>query len=448
MNRYAEKNITQLFSVIALHGSYFKKLHFIPFIIAAIVFCNLTGCASNPVYDIRVNTAEEKDIFVFIDGTGNTAKSQTNVRRMYEMISFHTNDQNGDKIDTKKGDLKNKSTVALYIQGVGDPKHPVTGTVLGKGASQRIEASYAELMKIYTKGDHVYIFGFSRGANFARALAGLISYAGIPQVNATARTPQDYYKLATEIHGMARALEDKDYQAYWSEWSDKKLPPMAKEIEKVFGYSTIPVAIKLLGVWDTVPGSFKKKYGSCMEEVNDSKGTRYKTNSYPTIKRIAHALAIDEKRDRFQPLHVCEPINPQFTVVEERWFPGAHSDVGGGFLDGGASDLPNLSLSWMFDQLTKADYIIPESAKKIQGNALGIAHWTDIDTDFINDLLYDCVDRDFNSVLPGAPKAEIDKSYRIRKDKKARLRIGEFKLPRENLTYPISCAQFKNPEGS
>ncbi len=38
--------------------------------------------------------------------------------------------------------------------------------------------AYAYLMDYYTPGDYVYIFGFSRGAYVARALAGMIQKVG------------------------------------------------------------------------------------------------------------------------------------------------------------------------------------------------------------------------------------------------------------------------------
>ena len=73
------------------------------------------------------------------------------------------------------------------------------------------------------------------------------------------------------------------------------------------------------------------------------KGERYKTDSYPPIRHMAHAVSLDEKRSKFTPLLLCQAINPTYTEINEVWFPGAHSDVGGGYQD--SLELSNISLS-------------------------------------------------------------------------------------------------------
>jgi hypothetical protein len=61
------------------------------------------------------------------------------------------------------------------------------------------------------------------------------------------------------------------------------------------------------------------------------------------------ALAIDEFRNEFVPtLWTGEP--PPQSRIEQVWFAGAHSDVGGGYVDRGLADIP---LRWMADQATE-----------------------------------------------------------------------------------------------
>lgn len=425
----------------------------------------LTGCATKPIADMRVHTNHPKNIFIFIDGTDNDASTQTNVRRLYEKLSS----QGG------------KRTVTIYLPGVGDPRHPVTGKLFGKGTDHRIKSAYAELVKIYTFGDQrppgkceqdegdqrettsgpacddrIYIFGFSRGAHAARALAGLLSYAGIPRIDTTARTPTDYYDLAKKLNDRTKKLNDADMKDYWSSWDSTKNqdPPLAaklKDIKLDESYDKAeksltlkPVRIAFLGVWDTVPGSIFKHYpeGGCMESDNSTPGTRYKTNSYPTISRIAHAVAHDEKRSKYHVLHLCKPIMPASqdpALAQERIFPGAHSDVGGGY---GNYALPDISLRWMVGELAH-EY---PSALKLsdfasQADPNGLAHWSKAG---LRNILFSCKDRIFQLGDQGCEKERngklcVKKDHSIEKrGEVALLAIGNSNDG--SLTpYPLSC---------
>jgi hypothetical protein len=68
------------------------------------------------------------------------------------------------------------------------------------------------------------------------------------------------------------------------------------------------------------------------------------------ILRIAHALALDECRIAFQPWRYEQSKNP-WQKIEEIWFAGSHSDVGGGYLDSRAAELP---LEWIAERAAGA----------------------------------------------------------------------------------------------
>ena len=57
-----------------------------------------------------------------------------------------------------------------------------------------------------------------------------------------------------------------------------------------------------------------------------------------------HALAIDEKRKAFVPTLWTQQPHAGNQVLEQVWFSGVHSDVGGGYADSGLSDI---ALLWM-----------------------------------------------------------------------------------------------------
>src|SRR6185295_16928888 len=51
-------------------------------------------------------------------------------------------------------------------------------------------------------------------------------------------------------------------------------------------------------------------------------------------KRVAHALALDEERERFEP-SFWDPPATATTQVDEVWFSGCHTNIGGGYCDAG-----------------------------------------------------------------------------------------------------------------
>jgi len=71
-----------------------------------------------------------------------------------------------------------------------------------------------------------------------------------------------------------------------------------------------------------------------------------------------HALAIDEKRKPFRPTLWETSSNPN-QHVEQVWFAGVHSDVGGGYPQCGLSDL---AFRWMVEKAKLANLEFVETA--------------------------------------------------------------------------------------
>lgn len=339
----------------------------------------ITGCVGHVVrpsargtLETAQDLAKPRDLFVFLDGTRNDVGTETNVWRLYQLVNMHGS----------------QSTRSIYIEGVGSALHPLTGTLLGLGMERRIRIGYEFLADNYRPGDRIYLFGFSRGAHEARALAGILSFAGLPQ-RENGELPGAFSRKINRIVGIVKGITDSD--AEWSRalaepGSETSRPALAapQVAERFQGLRMLAVPIQFVGVWDTVPGSFFKKFDTCSEKVKKSSSgierpTRYKTRSYPTIRHIAHAVAIDEKRSRFAPLFVCEPMRKEMTRVREVWFPGAHSDVGGGYSDAMNPDsgppLSNRSLNWMLRELSE-EYTFDTPVVPLPENPLAIAHWS------------------------------------------------------------------------
>ncbi len=409
----------------------------------------LTACAAGPspsavesdlnpaIHPLAGNPLAPKKIFVFLDGTRNDQQSKTNVWRLFKAV-------------TEAGDVQ---TTALYLPGVGttaDPLDvgpqesvllPLVEAALGKNMQPRILAGYRFIAQNHRPGDQVFIFGFSRGAHQARSLAGMIAYAGVPAPVAPGNMPSALSSNAAEdILELVKKQEDDDYASYWARWEPGMSPPLGNRLS----VSTVPVDIQLLGVWDTVPGSSLKEYCGCKEKIGFvkkyfawlipgvDKGERYKIDTYPVIRKIAHAVSADEKRSKFNPVLVCAPPSETRypTSVNELLFPGSHADVGGGY-DEPKEDpdalLPSLSLNWMITELSGV-YKPPSALAPVKANPLGLAHWSIGDSP-ANKFSH-CLDRKISGI-------KADQSLTTRRDAgKAPLRI--FGVIQEE-TYPKNC---------
>lgn len=114
--------------------------------------------------------------------------------------------------------------------------------------------------------------------------------------------------------------------------------------------------IRFLGLWDLV-GAFgiPINLGPIrFQEYNIG----YKDDLPVTVEYCFHALALDERRQTFQPTRV--------QGAYEVWFRGVHSDVGGG---NGNLGLNNIALCWM---LRKAAAVgLPIDAGQVQAAADG-----------------------------------------------------------------------------
>ena len=404
-------------------------------LIAFGAFGGYAQAAQNEQVVFAGNTGRPKQIFVFLDGTSNVAADRTNVRRTFELVR--------DKGDAQK--------VALYLPGVGTDDAKLTGNALGRGMESRVIDGLEFICNQSRPNDSVYIFGFSRGAHEARALAGILAYSGVP----ASGCPRSTLNKLIEQTKKVRELDNEAVQTYWkSRWSANSPPPLAELRGKAIDIDLRAVPVTFLGIWDTVPGSSLKKFPFCSENIGIVKknlgwllpgidhGERYKTRSYPTIGRIAHALSSDEKRSKFHPLHACSPFEGRLTpVVKEVWFPGAHSDVGGGYSDMATVDegaLPQLSLNWMLTELmnTYAGFQTSPLGDS-DDSPRGLAHWSISSAG--GNLGSHCEDR--NMTVAGEPHASV----------KARIDSGPVRLRVKDrcvtLPYPISCAAINSDKG-
>lgn len=345
---------------------------------AAALILTLVGCAGIRTSPVAGHVSESqaaaeagpRTLFVLFDGTHNDEKSQTNVFALKRVIERST-----------------LPATVFYVEGVGALEDTqLLGNVLGLGMEERINAGYTFLSERHRAGDRIVIAGFSRGAHQARALAGLVAYAGL--LNAPKAAPVKDSNAVNRVIDATKDYQDADVEAAWSQAPDE--PPLRGTLQARLGLSLRPAPIAFLGLWDTVPGSAFKKYADCREVPDHRPGERYKTGSYPSVARIAHALALDEKRSRFSPILLCPPMRPDLTAVDEQWFAGAHADVGGGYEMPGPS-LSRISFAWMVKQLAEALANPLAADEPTLDDLMAPAHWSIGDAPA--NAGSDCVDR-------------------------------------------------------
>jgi uncharacterized protein (DUF2235 family) len=228
-------------------------------------------------------------------------------------------------------DSKGVEQAVFYDKGVGTGRFDrLLGGGCGWGIKKKILDAYQFLMATYAPGDELFFFGFSRGAYTVRSIFGLIRNCGLLK-------PKFAHKLE-DAYGLYRRRDAASH-------------PDAVESELFRRtYSWEPGA-KFIGVWDTV-GALGLPVGGLLKFVNKRWAFHDMTLS-STVSFAYQALAIDEHRKPFSPSVWERSGNAPGTgqVLEQVWFAGVHSNVGGSYPNSGLSDI---TLEWMVNKATAA----------------------------------------------------------------------------------------------
>jgi uncharacterized protein (DUF2235 family) len=359
-----------------------------------------------------------KNVVVCCDGTWNTPDFRvgTNVWKLFLAMPENS-----------------KFQVKYYDTGVGTQglKDKISGGLTGEGLVDNIFEAYRFICSHYTDGDKIFIFGFSRGAYTARALSGVLGDIGVLQFDKGCQSSHflshhrtcfdnqmlsennDKYDLSILCESCKNLLESitrikQEFKAYKKEnYKAAKdhirehgafpgnREPLKDRIEKVNDghWRYVPANIELVGVWDTVSAlgipsltdlmkaketwkrrvlngvsnwlfkSSRKEYAFINNQMNSS------------VRNGYHALALDEKRDLFKPVLWDAQDN-----VEQIWFVGAHSNVGGGYLDHSLSDIP---LLWMIKKAEEHEIIFDRNCcSATRPNYLGLLNRSSKDGPF------------------------------------------------------------------
>lgn len=256
-----------------------------------------------------------KRIAYCADGTWDNKATHSNVYRIFKAM------------------IVDAGQMPFYDDGIGADGNPVLRIVEGAsglGIYDKIKEGYYKISQVYEKDDDLFLFGFSRGAFTARSLAGMIAVCGLPTENFS----NDVVNAAFDVY------RERD--------PNKRKQDLGQLVSK---YGLYDAKIKMVGVWDTV-GSLG--IPAVFSGVDVLAYGFLDTKLHPDVQNAYQALAIDEERMEFRPTLWNEPGGPG-QILQQAWFCGVHSDVGGGETDvrDGAIALSDITLTWMMDKASE-----------------------------------------------------------------------------------------------
>ncbi|MCA0400362.1 MAG: DUF2235 domain-containing protein [Proteobacteria bacterium] len=252
----------------------------------------------------------------------------------------------------------------FYDPGLGaDPLKPLDwvgwtqnqlGKATGLGISKNIADCYEHLILNDDPGRRLGLFGFSRGAYTVRSLGGLLGLCGVPshdeQGGDIRASDEGAVKRRRKVIDRAIAI----YQTEYGPEGRAKRRTLGDDFRRECG--SRDVVPHVIGVFDTVaalglPG--------IMDLFNPLKHHFHDAELNPRVPFGFQALAIDENRKVFSPDIWDERKTAPGQVIEQVWFPGVHSDIGGGYAEPALADV---TLSWMIDRCSRPEIALDFSA--------------------------------------------------------------------------------------
>ncbi|MFF4213068.1 DUF2235 domain-containing protein [Streptomyces sp. NPDC001796] len=281
-----------------------------------------------------------RSIVICLDGTGNQvgASHPTNVVRLFEMLEAEDPSRQLLYYDPGVGTMSSATA-----RGAGGRwLSRMCGLAFGTGLRTNLAEAYTYVMQHWHPGDMVYVFGFSRGAYTARSLVGMLNKPGLMRPGSENLVPYAVAKYAfnQDIDKSEQEVARFSHAFCWRTENEPLWAQVKRNNPRQVSHHALPVAY--LGIWDTVkaagilrPGNLRWPY----------------TRQLPNAARIRHAVSLDEKRRPYIE-YLVKPDRPTQLqdTVQEVWFAGVHSDVGGTFAhQEGEPLLSAIPLKWITD---------------------------------------------------------------------------------------------------
>ncbi len=294
-------------------------------------------------------------LVVCLDGT-NQVKQQpnpTNIARTFDALGGVPFDGGNGSSETGGA---GHPVLGKYLPGVGTQGSDVLkllGNAFGDGIAEPIIRGYTYLSRNHTPGAPIIITGFSRGATAARALAGFVAVHGL--LNPDKYNPQN--KDDAYMRGIAAWYAYREPNGSFIDQTRLALisGTLGRAVPKLTPDDYIaPPKITAVGVYDTVSSLGLPHVDSSGDAVFDF--SICDTTLNVNVLYGFHALAADETRDLFSPTFWAARDK-----IDQQIFPGAHSNVGGGYPERGLSDA---ALDWMLNNFQAVGLVLDRTKIK------------------------------------------------------------------------------------
>ena len=245
---------------------------------------------------------------------------------------------------------------SYYHTGVGTEGgllKRTAGGAWGEGLSKNIQSAYHWLARNYAGDDRIFLFGFSRGAYTVRSLGGLLNSCGLPDLSGV-DVAEGWRRVETIYQqGYRESKPRAQWAGDWAFYHDRKTP------------------LRMVGVWDTVGALGIPDDLAILNLFDKKESWRFHDTALgDNVGFARHAVALDEMRASFTPT-LWTKAAPGSDLVQ-RWFPGVHADVGGGYAETGLSDN---ALKWMIDEAIQAGLAFdPNMTAQLRPDPLGVLH--------------------------------------------------------------------------
>lgn len=289
---------------------------------------------------------------VFMDGTCNNPKSNTNVWRLFNIVKDHSR----------------SDALCFYDIGVGADIHKASGAVGGYGFRDNIKEAYQFLAENHDGSDSIFLFGFSRGARQVQVLCDLIDRCGLPDLRSKKRNGK--FAVSPEVNRI--------FGRYLDCLREEKHDSLISEL------GTRRVKIQFAGIWDSVESLGNNVFNTLIEgELERGEFKKHKFYQYDLpdcVEYACHAMAMDEQRGLYEivPWKEVSEIPGGKRRLEQVWFPGSHGDVGGGYPAQGGKKGKNdtkplgaVSLHWMVVKLHAERLVYKDKYQDEKGSATG-----------------------------------------------------------------------------
>jgi uncharacterized protein (DUF2235 family) len=308
---------------------------------------------------------EPRQLVILCDGTSNTVDEQggTNVLKLLSALP------------TSSDQVK-----IFYDPGVGSPAYApgttwwddikqmaerVKGLAFGQGVFENIAQAYEFLIREHKDEDQIYVFGFSRGAFTARSVVGMVNAFGLLPAHSahliptlmniyfTSKSPDFFTQAGRDLMRKMRPKDDAN--------SEATRDALVKKVRNdLIDIGRRNVQVHFVGVWDTVatigipPLDRQIPVNASMkDEVRNAQGIKTGERAKKFL-HVRQALALDEQRVMFKPRQYqdvdipFDQANSHQQSLLQRWFPGAHCDVGGTYGDNAV--ISESAITWLLQE--------------------------------------------------------------------------------------------------